>query len=424
MMFKQLNPEAQEFFPHTFPSEVHQKPLLPGPPSPWFFPAPSPWFFPAPSPWYSHKFGVRWVPTVAGLVSRYNAHRQPLPHGVKSHFPITHFADEAATADKFGSRAKKLTARGRGESYGGKSLIRAKVRGAVWVPKKRKSDVEVVGDCIRSPPCPTLEDGVPLTGKTTVMIRNIPNQFRRQMLMEFLDDLCMDQNQKSNQLGSNPPRFEYDFLYLPMDFRRNNNYGYAFVNFTSAMAANMVGEILRDYKWGAFKDVNGGTVHSWKVCEITWARSQGKAEMVERFRNSHFMCRDSEYLPVVFKPPRDGANPVASSSSVTVVGRVIFFEHGDNHEENPPLHTSSAISLSSAQLPPPRSGDQLLRPPLETILLDGKVHGSLARAGNVRGQTPKVTKQDNKKKPSGRAHKRMQYDRRFVTASNHNLLIF
>ncbi|KAJ4958608.1 hypothetical protein NE237_025719 [Protea cynaroides] len=45
----------------------------------------------------------------------------------------------------------------------------------------------------------------------------------------------------------------------------------------------------------------------------------------------------------------------------------------------------------------------------------GKVHGSLARAGKVRGQTPKVAKQDKKKKPRGRAHKRMQYNRRFVT---------
>ncbi|KAK4410897.1 Sphingoid long-chain bases kinase [Sesamum angolense] len=48
--------------------------------------------------------------------------------------------------------------------------------------------------------------------------------------------------------------------------------------------------------------------------------------------------------------------------------------------------------------------------------IDGKVHGSLARAGKVRGQTPKVAKQDKKKKPRGRAHKRMQYNRRFVTA--------
>ncbi|KAF7129354.1 hypothetical protein RHSIM_Rhsim10G0118500 [Rhododendron simsii] len=62
------------------------------------------------------------------------------------------------------------------------------------------------------------------------------------------------------------------------------------------------------------------------------------------------------------------------------------------------------------------SGDHLLRSPLETILLDGNVHGSLARAGKVRGQTLKEAKQDKKKKPSGRAHKRMQYDRRFVTS--------
>ena len=46
----------------------------------------------------------------------------------------------------------------------------------------------------------------------------------------------------------------------------------------------------------------------------------------------------------------------------------------------------------------------------------GKVHGSLARAGKVRGQTPKVAKQDKKKRPRGRAYKRMQYNRRFVTA--------
>lgn len=50
------------------------------------------------------------------------------------------------------------------------------------------------------------------------------------------------------------------------------------------------------------------------------------------------------------------------------------------------------------------------------VAIAGKVHGSLARAGKVRGQTPKVAKQDKKKKPRGRAHKRMQYNRRFVTA--------
>lgn len=47
-------------------------------------------------------------------------------------------------------------------------------------------------------------------------------------------------------------------------------------------------------------------------------------------------------------------------------------------------------------------------------LLGGKVHGSLARAGKVRGQTPKVEKQDKKKKKTGRAKRRQQYNRRFA----------
>jgi small subunit ribosomal protein S30e len=44
----------------------------------------------------------------------------------------------------------------------------------------------------------------------------------------------------------------------------------------------------------------------------------------------------------------------------------------------------------------------------------GKVHGSLARAGKVRGQTPKVAKQEKKKSPKGRAGKRIVYNRRFI----------
>ncbi|KAI9559950.1 hypothetical protein GHT06_013957 [Daphnia sinensis] len=47
-------------------------------------------------------------------------------------------------------------------------------------------------------------------------------------------------------------------------------------------------------------------------------------------------------------------------------------------------------------------------------LLGGKVHGSLARAGKVKHQTPKVDKQEKKKKKTGRAKRRVQYNRRFV----------
>ena len=48
----------------------------------------------------------------------------------------------------------------------------------------------------------------------------------------------------------------------------------------------------------------------------------------------------------------------------------------------------------------------------------GKVHGSLARAGKVKNQTPKVQKSEEKKAkvPRGRAHKRELYIRRHVNA--------
>ncbi|XP_035777834.1 uncharacterized protein LOC118458959 [Anopheles albimanus] len=47
-------------------------------------------------------------------------------------------------------------------------------------------------------------------------------------------------------------------------------------------------------------------------------------------------------------------------------------------------------------------------------LLGGKVHGSLARAGKVKGQTPKVERQEKKKKKlTGRAARRRQFNRVF-----------
>ncbi|KAG0682622.1 hypothetical protein C6P42_002704 [Pichia californica] len=49
--------------------------------------------------------------------------------------------------------------------------------------------------------------------------------------------------------------------------------------------------------------------------------------------------------------------------------------------------------------------------------LKGKVHGSLARAGKVKSQTPKVEKTEKPKKPKGRAYKRLLYTKRFVNAA-------
>lgn len=44
----------------------------------------------------------------------------------------------------------------------------------------------------------------------------------------------------------------------------------------------------------------------------------------------------------------------------------------------------------------------------------GKQHGTLAKAGKVRKQTPKVAKLEKPRKPRGRAYKRILYKKNFV----------
>lgn len=43
----------------------------------------------------------------------------------------------------------------------------------------------------------------------------------------------------------------------------------------------------------------------------------------------------------------------------------------------------------------------------------GKQHGTLAKAGKVRKQTPKVSKKEKRMPPRGRAYKRLLYKKRF-----------
>ena len=44
----------------------------------------------------------------------------------------------------------------------------------------------------------------------------------------------------------------------------------------------------------------------------------------------------------------------------------------------------------------------------------GKQHGTLAKAGKVRKQTPKVAKMEKARKPRGRAYKRILYSKNFA----------
>jgi hypothetical protein len=114
-------------------------------------------------------------------------------------------------------------------------------------------------------------------GRTTLMIRNIPNKYNQAMMLDLLNRSYVGQ---------------YDFFYLPIDFKNKCNLGYAFVNFKCAKQTAAFYEEFHKQKWEEF--------NSRKVCEVTYARVQGKDAMVEHFKNSRFPCENEEYLPLVF----------------------------------------------------------------------------------------------------------------------------
>ncbi|CAK9325455.1 unnamed protein product [Citrullus colocynthis] len=141
------------------------------------------------------------------------------------------------------------------------------------------------------------------TQTTTLMIKNIPNQFRRNHLMNILDEHCKWKNAICEKKDSRL-RSEYDFVYLPMDFRKYwfhgkiSNLGYAFVNFTNPTAASEFCKAFHRRQW----DV----VLNKKVCEVKRAKLQGLKALMDAFRNKIFWCHANNYLPVMLEPSSDG----------------------------------------------------------------------------------------------------------------------
>lgn len=115
--------------------------------------------------------------------------------------------------------------------------------------------------------------------RSSLMVRNIPNKYTQQMLLsEFA------------AAGHGPDKM--DFFYLPIDFKNKCNRGYAFVNFVDYQDIVPFFDEYNGTNWKRF--------NSDKICDITYARIQGKAAMLKRFENSALMAKDDEYRPMVF----------------------------------------------------------------------------------------------------------------------------
>jgi len=122
------------------------------------------------------------------------------------------------------------------------------------------------------------------TAITTVMFRNIPNKYTREMLVKQLDE---------------DMRGQFDFVYLPIDFKNKCNVGYAFINFRTVEACEHFVNMFNGME--VRKCLPG--LNSRKVTEVTPARVQGFEENVQRLRNSPVMrelLHKPEWMPLIF----------------------------------------------------------------------------------------------------------------------------
>jgi len=114
--------------------------------------------------------------------------------------------------------------------------------------------------------------------RTTVMLRNLPNNYTRAMLLDLID---------GEGYGS-----LYDFMYLPIDFNSKASLGYAFINFASHSVAQQF--------TARFHGFTNWDLPSRKVCIVNWSGPhQGFEAHIQRYRNSPVM---HEAVPDVYKP--------------------------------------------------------------------------------------------------------------------------
>jgi len=117
---------------------------------------------------------------------------------------------------------------------------------------------------------------------TTVMLRNLPNDYSRDMLLELLDSEGFAEC--------------YDFVYLPIDFKKQAGLGYAFLNLLTHDDAERLRTKLQGF--------SGWKCPTQKVLQVSWSQPlQGLAANIERYKNSPVMHQDvpEHFKPLLFK---------------------------------------------------------------------------------------------------------------------------
>jgi RNA recognition motif-containing protein len=152
----------------------------------------------------------------------------------------------------------------------------------------------------------------PQSDRTSLLLKNLPNNISRQGLMELFDSLGF--------------KGCYNFLYMPMDFERGANLGYAFLNLTSGLQGERFARLFQGFSAWPSK------FSSKKVTEIQWNTAQrGVADHIERYRNSPLFHRSvpEEWrplllrngVPVAFPPPTRILRKPQGRSAQKVVSR-------------------------------------------------------------------------------------------------------
>jgi len=111
---------------------------------------------------------------------------------------------------------------------------------------------------------------------TTFMLRNVPNKYSRTMLRQ--------------ELAATGFANTYDFLYLPIDFKTQCNFGYAFINFfcgddtVRRFVATFTGRLFLKEK-------------SSKLGQVVPAKLQGKMPNADLYRFNAVMMQPESYQP-------------------------------------------------------------------------------------------------------------------------------